>query len=100
MVVRLNARMSKFKSKMMNGQSTLKKEVAWTAAVGTLTASCYLFGKFSIRSYKKNIQDLVDPVSLLVHEESSTNGTLVYNDAWVGPDWVQVSRTLRGRKQH
>lgn len=90
MVVKLNAKMSKLKSKMMKGQSTLNKEILWTMAVGTLTASCYLFGKFSIRSYKKNIQDLVDPTSLLVHhKESSTNGTLVYNDAWEGPDWVQ-----------
>jgi len=95
MVVRFNAKMSKFKSKIMGGQSTMPKEVYWTVFVGSLTASCYLFGNFSLRSYKKNIQDLVDTHPLTLHKEGNDNSTLIYNDAWVGPDWVDSWGDLR-----
>ena len=33
----------------------------------TVTSSCYLFGNFSLRSYSKNVKDLVTPVNLDTH---------------------------------
>jgi len=66
-MVRLNASLSRIKSKVMTNRPVRTKEIIWTIMVATITSSCYLFGNFSLRTYSKNVKDLVTPEPLDIH---------------------------------
>ncbi|GMH86239.1 hypothetical protein TrST_g6894 [Triparma strigata] len=63
-MVRLNAKLSRFKSRIMTQQKLATKEIVWTLMAATITSFCYLFGNFATESYHDNILAMINPGSL------------------------------------
>ncbi|GMI08843.1 hypothetical protein TrLO_g10179 [Triparma laevis f. longispina] len=63
-MVRLNAKLSRFKSRIMTECRPATKEIVWTLMAATITSVCYLFGNFATESYHDNILAMISPSDL------------------------------------